>query len=83
MGRHHRIGPVRRQKKVKPKGYPQIFLDKANDFAAIKIRPGIEKNSYLKDGFLFSEDQRGQIIEIQILNLSQLVSILDSRSVTE
>jgi hypothetical protein len=40
------------------------------DFAAIKLAPGIEAKSYLKDGVLFSEDAKGRIIELQILNLS-------------
>lgn len=39
-------------------------------FACIKLAPGIEAKSYLKDGVLFSEDAQGRVIELQILNVS-------------
>jgi hypothetical protein len=51
---------------------PEIFFDMENDFASIRIAPGIESKSYEKGGFLFSEDSKGRVIEIQILNLSSL-----------
>jgi hypothetical protein len=38
------------------KGFPKVFIDSESDFASIKIAPGIEARSYLKDGVLFSED---------------------------
>ena len=57
--------------------FPQIFIDKANDFVAIKIAKGIEHKSYEKDGFIFCEDKSGRVIEIQVLNLSKLPELLD------
>ncbi len=69
MASHNRNGKLSSKKVTKG---PQIFLDKDNDFASIKIAPGIEAKSYVKDGFVFLEDAKGRIIEIQILNLSRL-----------
>ena len=69
MARSHRNGKLSGKKVV---GTPEIFLDKANDFASIRLGKGIEAKSYVKDGFLFSEDSKGRIIEIQILNVSAL-----------
>lgn len=57
--------------------FPQIFIDKANDFAAIKIAKGIEHKSYQKDGVIFCEDKAGRVIEIQVLNLSKLPELLN------
>lgn len=57
-------------KKVKKS--PEVFLDKDNDFASIRLASGVEAKSYEKDGFVFLEDSKGKIIEIQILNLSRL-----------
>ncbi len=57
--------------------FPQIFIDKANDLAAIKIAKGIEHKSYEKAGFIFCEDKSGRVIEIQVLNLSKLPELLD------
>ncbi|MCM0607232.1 MAG: hypothetical protein KA715_14175 [Xanthomonadaceae bacterium] len=51
---------------------PEIYFDRENDFASIKIGKGVEAKSYEKNGFVFCEDSRGKIIEIQILNLSDL-----------
>ena len=45
---------------------PKIFIDKENGFASIKIKEGREARSYEKDGFVFCEDENGNIIEIQI-----------------
>ena len=55
---------------------PKVFIDKENDFAAIKIAKGIEHKSYEQDGFIFCEDKAGRIIEIQVLNLSKLPALL-------
>ena len=57
--------------------YPKIFVDEDNDFASIRIKSGIEFRSFMKDGILFSEDENGNIIEIQILSLKDLVKIND------
>ena len=69
MARNHGHGKLS-DKKMKSK--PEIFLDKDNDFASIRLADGIEAKSYEKDGFVFLEDSKGKIIEIQILNLSRL-----------
>ena len=69
MARNNRNGKLS-NKKIKKS--PEIFLDKDNDFASIRLSPGVEKKSYEKDGFVFLEDKNGKIIEIQILNLSKL-----------
>ena len=71
MGRHHRDGSVRK-KSLKAKEYPEVVVDPETDFASIKLAPGIEAKSYLKDGLVFCEDKKGRIIEVQVLNLSQL-----------
>jgi len=60
--------------------FPKIYIDKENDFAAIKIAKGIEHKSYEKDGFVFCEDKAGRIIEIQVLNLSLLPKLLKRAS---
>ena len=67
MASHHDNDKLRKKEKL-----PLIFVDKDSDFASIKISKGIEAKSYEKDGFVFSEDKKGNIIEIQILNLSQI-----------
>ncbi len=67
MAGHHIDGKL--SKKIK---MPHVFVDKDADFASIKIAEGIETKSYVKDGFVFSEDKKGNIIEIQILNLSEI-----------
>ena len=71
MGRRNGDGPVRR-KKVKPREFPQVFVDADADFASIKIAPGVEARSYEKGGFVFCEDVSGNVIEFQLLNLSSL-----------
>lgn len=60
------------KKKASPKSlqFPIVSIDSDADFASIKLASGIEAKSYLKDGILFSEDAKGRIIELQILNLS-------------
>ncbi len=70
MGSHNGHGKISK-KNVKNK-FPQIYVDKDLDFASIKLSKGIEEKSYEKDGFIFCEDKKGNIIEIQILNLSDL-----------
>ncbi len=55
---------------TKPQQFPVVSIDKDADFASIKLAPGIEAKSYLKDGVLFSEDAKGRVIELQILNIS-------------
>ncbi len=71
MGRHNTHGSIRK-KKVKRSAFPQIYIDKDMDFASIKLSPGIEARSYVKNGFAFCEDRLGRVIEVQILNLSRL-----------
>jgi len=63
---------VKKRPSKKLKGMPKIFFDKDNDFASIRLTDGIEAKSYEKDSFIFLEDSKGKIIEIQILNLSRL-----------
>ncbi|MGK5083343.1 hypothetical protein WDW37_08545 [Bdellovibrionota bacterium FG-1] len=71
MGRAHRNGSLR--KKVDAvQVFPQILVDAEADFASIKLAPGIEAKSYAKDGFVFCEDKKGRVIEVQVLNLSEL-----------
>lgn len=74
MGRTDSHGSLRKKVKTsKQKQFePEIFIDRESDFASIKISPGIEAKSYVKDGIVFSEDKHGRVIEIQVLNLSQL-----------
>lgn len=72
MARHNRHGGL--SKKVKDQ-FPQVYVDKESDFASIKIAPGIEAKSYQKNGFIFCEDKKGNIIEVQVLNLSELKNI--------
>jgi hypothetical protein len=69
MARHHDHGKL--SKKMKST-LPEIYQDTDSDFASIKISKGVEAKSYLKDGFVFCEDAKGNIIEVQILNLSKL-----------
>jgi hypothetical protein len=59
---------------------PKVFIDRENDFAALKIAKGIEYKSYEQDGFIFCEDKAGRIIEIQVLNLSKLPALLKKSS---
>jgi hypothetical protein len=74
MGRINRNGKFRKKVALKKSQAfePQVFVDYDADFASIKIAPGIEARSYLKDGFVFSEDKKGRVIEVQVLNLSEL-----------
>lgn len=80
MGRSNRHGSLRKKiNKVPAKKFePNIFIDHGGDFASIKIAPGVEAKSYIKDGFVFCEDRAGNIIEIQVLNLSELAKKKDT-----
>jgi hypothetical protein len=60
--------------------FPKVFIDKENDFAAIKIAKGVEHKAYEQDGFIFCEDKVGRVIEIQLLNLSKLPALLKKTS---
>ncbi len=64
-------GHGRLSKKLTKK-MPEVYVDKELDFASIKLAKGVEVRSYAKDGFIFCEDSRGRIIEVQVLNLSHL-----------
>ena len=74
MGRSHSTRQLR--KKVVPSKRshtkPEVFIDPDADFASIKLAPGVEAKSYTKSGFVFCEDKKGRVIEIQVLNLSAL-----------
>jgi len=74
MGRSNRHGQLRKKVRDKYLSHfdPLVFVDHDSDFASIKIASGVEVKSYIKDGFIFCEDSKGKIIEIQVLNLSQL-----------
>lgn len=71
MDRHHRTGSVRK-KTIKAEKFPRVYIDREADFASLKLSPGIEARSYEKNGFIFCEDKKGRIIEIQVLNLTLL-----------
>lgn len=76
MARHHDHGKL--SKKLKSE-LPEIYRDIDSDFASIKISNGVEAKSYIKDGFVFCEDAKGNIIEVQILNLSKLAKSKKSK----
>jgi hypothetical protein len=65
-----KIKPKKPSKQAKSQEFPVVSIDQDADFASIKLAPGIEAKSYLKDGVLFSEDAKGRVIELQILNVS-------------
>ena len=71
MARHNHTDQLRSKKIV----YPQVKVDHDNDFASIKLAQGVEAKSFEKDGFLFSLDSKGKVIEVQILNLSALAKL--------
>ena len=74
MGRSNRHDKLHRKvtRSVKKHYEPAIFVDHDADFASIKLAAGIEAKSYVKDGFVFCEDKNGKVIEVQVLNLSEL-----------
>ena len=50
MDRHYGHDSVRR--KIGKKGeYPNVYVDRDADFASIKLAPGVEAKSYVRDGF--------------------------------
>lgn len=53
------------KKKIVKSIYPKIYKDKENNFLSIKLKAGIETKSYTKKGIIFSENEDGEIIEIQ------------------
>ena len=65
-----KIKPKKSGQEAKSQQFPVVSMDKDADFASITLAPGIEAKSYLKDGVLFSEDAKGRVIELQILNVS-------------
>jgi len=71
MDRSHRHGSLRNHKVG---GYTKIHVDQSSDFASIKVAPGIESRSYVKNGVVVCEDSNGRVIEIQLLNLKSLLS---------
>lgn len=73
MGNRNDHGSLRR-KKLK-NSFPEIYIDRENDFASIRLADGLESKSYVRDGFVFLEDKKGQVIEIQVLNLSALAKL--------
>jgi hypothetical protein len=71
MDRTHHHGSLRNKKTLKQ--YPELYVDKEADFASLKIAPGVESRSYVKDGIVVCEDGKGKILEIQLLNLKSLL----------
>lgn len=59
---------VTKKKTSKKAAYPKIYRDKENSYTSIKLKAGVETNSYLKGGILFLENDEKEIVEIQILN---------------
>lgn len=72
MDRAYHHGSLRNKKSVN--AFPEVYIDKGADFASIKIAPGVENRSYVKDGVVVCEDAKGRIIEIQLLNLQSLLT---------
>ena len=72
MDRSHTHGSFRSKKTLKE--FPEVYINRDADFASIKLAPGIESHSYVKDGIVVCEDKKGRIIEIQLLNLKALLS---------
>jgi len=84
MGRRHSDDSLRKSQRtpVNKETFPQIEFDPFLDFGSIKLAPGIEARSFLKDGMVFLEDRDGHIIEIQFINLSQAWAKLISHKPT-
>ena len=53
--------------KVVKSVYPKVLRDEENNFLSIKLKAGVEAKSYLKKGILFSENEDGEVIEIQVV----------------
>ena len=66
MANHHRHGEL----SGKVDNYPKTYVDEENDFLSIKLKEGIEAKSYEQDGMIICENESGEVIEIQILNVS-------------
>jgi hypothetical protein len=47
--------------------YPKVYQDKENNYISIKLKEGIETHSYLKKGILFLENEKGEVIEVQVM----------------
>ena len=75
IDRHGKLSPrvtkSKRDPSTKAEQFPVVSIDEEFDFASIKLAPGIEARSYLKDGVLFSEDAEGRVIELQIINVKK------------
>jgi hypothetical protein len=69
MADHHSNGKLQDQKINS--AFPKVMIDRDSDFASIKIAYGVESESFVKDGIVFCTNKDGDVIEIQILNLSQ------------
>lgn len=83
MARAHRNGSLRNKVKRSPR-YPKIHVDSKAGFASIKLAPGLEAESFTKDGFVFCKNEAGEIIEIQVLHLdTQSRSKRSRRSLAE
>ena len=67
---NNRNGKFRKKAELNESSYPQVYIDQTSDFASIKLASGVESKSYSKDGFIFCEDPKGNVIEIQFLNFN-------------
>ena len=57
---------VVKKAKIVKSVFPKVLRDVENNFLSIKLKKGVEAKSYLKDGILFSENEDGEVIEIQV-----------------
>ena len=65
---HNSSRKLSKKKVAKKSAYPKIVVDKDNNFLSIKLKAGVEVKSYLKKGVLFSENEKGEVIELQVVN---------------
>ncbi len=65
----HKLSKKKVVKKVKvvKSVYPKVLRDEENNFLSIKLKAGVEAKSYLKKEILFSENEDGEVIEIQVV----------------
>ncbi len=72
MASHNRASKLPKKKVTKKTAkkisFPKIYQDNENNYLSIKLKPGIETNSYIKKGIIFLEDENGEVVEIQVLN---------------
>jgi hypothetical protein len=68
MVSHNSSRKLPKKKIVKKSSTPKIHRDKINGIISIKLKTGIETKSYRKGGILFSENEDGEVIEIQVLS---------------